>query len=261
MKTITLLNEKGGVGKTSLATHIAAGLAIRGMRVVLVDADAQANSTTQMQLAEAPGLHDLLVREAEWKDVLMTANPDVWAGEAGAKGQLFVLPSDIETRVIPMLVDDAMLMRERLDDLRDWADVTVIDTSPTPSMLHAMLYVASDYMIYPTKCELLSLEGLNKSQRHMAGLNKHRAAFGLPEAELMGIQPTLYDLRTNAHDYGLGLLRENFHRKAWNALPVRTIWRDCGWARKTLFAYALPSHEVLKEVWAMVDRVQAGMQS
>ena len=70
MKTITLLNEKGGVGKTTLAIHIAAGLAIRGKRVVLVDADAQANSTSQLQIAEAPGIHDLLVREAEWNDVL-----------------------------------------------------------------------------------------------------------------------------------------------------------------------------------------------
>lgn len=261
MKTITLLNEKGGVGKTTLAIHIAAGLAIRGKRVVLVDADAQANSTSQLQIAEAPGIHDLLVREAEWNDVLKRTDAAVWAGAAGAAGELYVLPSDIETRVIPMLVDDAMLMRERLQDLDGWADVVVIDTSPTPSMLHALLYVASDYMIYPTKCELLSLEGLQKSRRHMAGLNKHRAAFGLPETELMGIQPTLYDARTNAHDYGLGLLRETFHRQAWNALPVRTIWRDCGWERKTLFAYAPPTHEVLKEVWAMVDRVEKGMQS
>jgi chromosome partitioning protein len=83
LKAITLLNEKGGVGKTTLATHFAAGLTLRDLRVLLIDTDPQAHATTTFGLKKEPALHDLLVREAEFTDVLravpaerVTAPPD-----------------------------------------------------------------------------------------------------------------------------------------------------------------------------------------
>lgn len=259
MNVITLLNEKGGVGKTTLATHIAAGLAIRGQRVVLIDADAQANSTTQLGLEEDGGLYQLLVKFVEWADLLKVAPYPSWQAITGEnKGKLFVLPSNIETRVIPMLVDDATLLRERLNELRNWADTVVIDTSPTPSMLHTQIYMATRYLVYPSTCEMLGLEGLTKSIDHMEKLNKNRALFDLPAASLMGVQPTMYDVRTNAHDYGVSLIARKFKRRTWPALPMRTIWRDAAFARKTLFAHA-PHHKAIDEAWALVDRVQKGL--
>jgi chromosome partitioning protein len=264
MNTITLLNEKGGVGKTTLARHIAAGLAIKGQRVVLIDADAQANSTTQFQVQEQPGLHDLLVREGEWNRLLRPIPPAIFASEA-PKGELWVLPSNIETRVIPMLIDDGKLLWERLTELNGWADVVVVDTSPTPSLLHAMIYLATDWMLYPTQCEMLSLEGLRKSIDHLAKRNENKALNGLSPAQMMGIQPTMYDVRTNAHDYGLGLLREKFHRLTWNALPTRTILRDAAFAQKTVFSYGTPDtkakERVLAETWALIGRVEGAMAS
>ena len=62
MKTITLLNEKGGVGKTTLATHLAAGLALKGSRVIMIDTDPQANATSAFALPKQPEFHDLMVR-------------------------------------------------------------------------------------------------------------------------------------------------------------------------------------------------------
>src|SRR5690242_15083890 len=99
MKIITLLNEKGGVGKTTLAVHIAAGLAARGERVVLVDADAQGHATVMLGMSNEPALHDLLVREASFKDTLRFVAPEVYAPYGESKGQLFLLPGDTETRV------------------------------------------------------------------------------------------------------------------------------------------------------------------
>lgn len=250
MQVVTLLNEKGGVGKTTLSVHIAAGLAMKGKRVLVIDADAQANATSQLRVPESNGLYSLLVQDGEWNEVLWKS-PEV-------EGELLVVPSNLETRVIPMLVDDAALLRERLSELDGFVDVVVIDTSPTPSMLHSMIYMATDYMVYPTQCELLSMEGLAKSIQHMNKLNNNRRALGLPDAELLGIQPTMYDVRTNAHDYGLGLIVGEFKRKTFPALPVRTVWRDAAFAKRTLFHYA-PEHQATIEAWSMVERVQKGM--
>ena len=258
MQVITLLNEKGGVGKTTAATHIAGGLAIKGSRVVLIDSDGQANSTSQMRIAEEGGLYKLLVHDAEWGEVLRRAPVDAYGIDPA--GELLVVPSNLETRVIPMLVDDATLLRERLVELADWADYVVIDTSPTPSMLHSMIYVATDYVVYPTQCEMLALEGLNKSIQHMEKLNNNRRMIGLDDAILLGIQPMMYDVRTNAHDYGLSLVVSEFKRKAFPALPMRTVWRDAGFAKRTMFAHA-PDNVASTEAWAMVDRVVKGMAS
>lgn len=260
MKVITTLNEKGGVGKTTVSIHIAAGLAIKGYRVLLIDADAQGNATQELNVEEYGGLYRLLGQDAQWGDVLREPVAATWAGEQDAKGSLWVVPSNIETRVIPMVTDNAMILRERLEDIEDSLDVVIVDTSPTPSMLHSIIYMATDYLIYPTKCESLSLEGLNKTIGHMEMLNGSRERAGLPHAALMGVQPTMYDPRTNAHDLGLEFVVKAFRRQTWPALPVRTVWRDRSWERKTLYAYA-PEHVATDEAWAMVDRVEKGIKA
>lgn len=255
MKIITLLNEKGGVGKTTLATHVAAGLTIRGNRVVLIDADAQGHATTSFAMPKEPGLYNLLARDAEWENELRVPLSETIT-KGTLQGDLYVLPSNVETRVIPMVIDDALLLRERVAELE--ADYVVIDTSPTPSMLHAMIYFTTDYILYPTECEALSLDGLNGSIAHMRAINKQRVANGMPEIQLLGIQPTMYRTNTNAHDEGLRLLTSTFKRQAFPAIPQRTIWVEGAWARQMLFAYA-PDHEATIEASALVERVRKGV--
>jgi chromosome partitioning protein len=154
MKTVSLINEKGGVGKTTLAIHIAAGLAIRGSRVVLADADAQGHATVSMGLKKSPGLYDLLVRGTAFREVLVPVNPERF-GVPGSpcKGQLYVVPSNVETRSIPIQISDAFAVVDRFRELENLVDVVVFDTSPTPSLLHGSIYLATDAIIYPTKCD------------------------------------------------------------------------------------------------------------
>ena len=258
MKVVTLLNEKGGVGKTTNSINIAAGLAIKGHRVLLIDADAQANATQSFGVKEAPGLYDLLLRDAEWGDYLAAPSESVWSPEK-PKGSLWLLPGNVETRLIPMGTSDVTLLYERLQEVADAVDVVVIDTPPTPSMLQALLFVATDYAIYPTKCEQLALEGVAKTQKHLAGLEAHRQHLGEEATALLGVQPTLYDIRTNAHEYGLSCITSAFKRRAWPALPMRTVYRDASFSGKILFAYAPEDNPAVIENWALVDRVRRGV--
>ncbi|MEL6272148.1 MAG: AAA family ATPase, partial [Chloroflexota bacterium] len=106
MKIITLLNEKGGVGKTSLATHIAAGLALRGYKVVLADTDMQANATIALGLQPESCIYDLFVRpeRTSFKDVLRPVDKQRLAPPDEVDqmtGSLFVIPSNDEARNIP----------------------------------------------------------------------------------------------------------------------------------------------------------------
>lgn len=262
MKTITLLNEKGGVGKTTLSVHLAAGLAIAGLRVLVLDTDAQAHSTHQLRVKEFGGLYRLIAQEEPWKDVLRVPTEKHWAGSA-AKGTLWLVPSNIETRAITAaLSDDPLVLRDRLEELYDHVDYVIIDTSPTPSLLHSIIYLATDALIYPTQCEMLSLQGTGKSALHRTQINRQRKAFGLPDIPLLGVQPTMYLPQTAAHQYGLAALTKNpeFVDRVWEPIAARTIWRDAGFAQETLFAYA-PEHEATRQVWGMVERVRQAMEA
>lgn len=254
MQIITLLNEKGGVGKTSQAIHLAAGLAIRDARVLLIDTDPQANATGHMRIPASDGAFRLLAQEAEWRDVLLTIDPEIWAGAYPTNGSLWLLPSHVNNRVIPMVVDDPDLFAERLDELRELIDYVIIDTPPTPSMLHTMIYRCSDYILMPTQFDIYSLEGLAKTAGRVAKEREIRPSLGLPPLHLLGIQPTMYR-RTNAHEYGMSEVTAHFGPDVvWPPMALRTAWSDAAGNGKTLYADSAGSEAEL-EAWSMVDHV------
>jgi chromosome partitioning protein len=260
MQMITLLNEKGGVGKTTQAVHIAAGLAVMGKRVVLVDADAQGHATISYGLAKEPGLYDLLVRDADFQTILRTVPQERYAypGEVGG-GALYVVPSNVETRSIANGVgDDLWLFQERFAELEGLIDVVVVDTSPTPSLLHGLIYMATDYLIYPTELENLSIDGLAQSIQHKAKANTSRMARGLDEIKVLGIQPTMYRRKTDVHDYNLQELLKSFKQMVWPAIPQRTVWAERAEAKKAVWTYRPKSLATL-EAWAMVERTAKGL--
>lgn len=254
MKVITLVNEKGGVGKTTLSVHLAAGMAIKGARVLLIDSDPQGHSTHMLNLPEYGGLYRLLVQQEEWERVLKRPDAACWSAERFPDGELLVVPCNVEARVVHQVIDDAGALRDRLMHVADMFDYVVIDTSPTPSMLHSILYFATDYVIYPTVCEDLPIAGIAKSVLRLYQQNKVRDEFQMSKMQLLGVQPTMMDFRTNAHLYGLKLLEQHFGAvNVWHPISHRTIWRDASYARQTLYKYA-PTHEATDEVWAFVNK-------
>ncbi len=264
MKTVTLLNEKGGVGKTTLATHIAGGLAIRGYRVVLADGDSQGQAGYLMGLKKQPGLYNLLIREDEFEDVLRPISPEVYSA-TGSRGELWVLPGNLETRAIMTINPNPFILRERLKELDGWADVVVFDTSPTPSPIHSAIYMATDSILIPTNLSFLSLDGLAHSILHQEQAQALRDNEGMGGVTRMGIIPTMYRKRTEAHDIALQQLMKEFRRLVWPCVPLRTIWEKAALAGELLFKYApfdpdtQEGSEVTEELWALIDRVEQGL--
>lgn len=255
MRVITLLNEKGGVGKTTSAVHIAAGLAIRGHRVLLVDGDPQGHATLALGITPAPALHDLIVRQADFRDTLRVVPPEGYAPNGESKGQFFIIPGDIETRVIPMLVNDVWRLRKRFSQLKGAMDYIVIDTAPTPSLFHSMVYMVTDYIIYPTRCERLSFDGLVKSLSHTEEANQARQPH-VPAIVQLGILPTMYRGKTVEHSENLKLLRDTYPGKVMSPLHDAIIWAEASSLNRTIFAVA-PDSRAAQNAWAMVNKVES----
>lgn len=257
MKVITLLNEKGGVGKTTLATHLAAGLAARGYRVVLVDADPQGHATVMCGLAKEPGLYDLLVREAPFRDVLRFVPPEQYHpdGSPAGDGQLFVIPSNVETRNIANSISDTFAVNDRLRELEPAFDYVIFDTSPTPSLLHGSIYLATDSIIYPTKCEYLSFDGLSESINHRQAAQAYRDKWNLGDITVMGIVPTMFRTQTVEHSENLNVLKKRFGQLVWPPIMQRTIWAEAATMRRPVFAIA-PETKAASEAWQLVSRVE-----
>ncbi len=259
MKTLTLINEKGGVGKTTLATHLAAGLTIRGYRVVLADADPQGHATVTMGHEKGPGMYDLLVRGASFREVLRPVSPEFFAVPGHpVKGQLYVVPSNVETRSIPIQISDAFAVADRFRELENLVDVVIFDTSPTPSLLHGSIYLATDAIIYPTKCEFLSFDGLVESFNHREMIQPTRDRWGLKNIAVMGIVPMMYRASTIVHQENLNKLKSKYAHLVWPEVAMRTLWAEASTVGQMIYRFA-PDSGAARDAWHIVDRVEMEM--
>jgi chromosome partitioning protein len=256
MKIITLSNTKGGVGKTTASIHIAAGLAMRGYKVLLIDADPQGHATFTLGINKEPCFHDLLVRNAPFDKMVRSVETKRYATpDTKVTGALFLIPSNVETRSITNHIEDVFLLQNRLLELDGQIDVVVIDTSPTPSMLHGSIYLASDYILYPTSCELLSLEGLGQSMAQRQNASKARTSMGYSPLDMMGILPTMYRSGTSVHNYNLEQLHKSYGELVWKPTSLRTAWADATQMGYTIFAMNADPI-ALRQAWEVVDNVQ-----
>lgn len=256
MRVITLLNEKGGVGKTTVATHIAAGLAIKGHRVLLVDADPQGHATVMFGLAKEPGLYDLLVRNVAYQKVLKPISPELYEiPGTPVAGRLYLLPSNVETRNIANSINNIMIFRDRFAPLENAVDMVIVDTSPTPSMLHGSIALATDAIIIPTLCEMLAFDGVRESLLHRDSFVNKKQELGLGGVGLMGIVPTRYKQQTLEHSEMLEQLVQAFGDTVWEPLQDRIIWSEAARAYRPTFSYA-PGSRAADDAWKLVERVE-----
>lgn len=271
--TLMVLNEKGGVGKSSIVLHMGAALALLGFRVVMVDADpARGNLTKRVGLEHEPGLYNLIARQMSFLDVLRSVPPTVYApdaqitsGEDGSRyltsgGELFIVPSNPETSAIPNVLGSNLLaIRDRFSELLGWAQFVIFDTSPAPSTLHTAIYLAADGVIIPTHCSYLSLEGMTETVVAQQMVQAHRLETGLGSIKLVGIVPTCYRDNTVAHEIGVRQMRESYRQFVWNSIPLRTMWEQAEWKAEALYRYA-PMSEAALEAWALMLRFSRALK-
>lgn len=261
MKVITLLNEKGGVGKTTLSFHIAAGLAARGARIMLIDSDPQGHATLMTGLQKAPGLYELLVRNANWKDVVEVIPPQRYGSE---EGLLAVVPSNVESRTISDAIQDIAIFAKRMEGLRQsgMVDYVIVDTPPTPSLLHGTIYLGTDATIYPTKTESLSMDGLKESLARLQMARDNRRMAGYAGIDVLAVIPNMVRAGVAEHEANLELLRKMKLPASGESLPIvgeirqRTIWSETATDHIPVWLIN-PSSPAVSELSIIVDHVEA----
>jgi len=255
MRVVAVMQRKGGDGKSTIAAHLAGGLALRGHRVVLLDTDPQGDAARLVGLAPRDDLHGWLVDQDKLEDVLRVVAGDAWmpAGQE-AVGALLLLSSSKETPKIAMQEPDVWLLRDALAGLVGAADFVVIDTAPTLAPLDAYVRLAVDGVVFVTQVEELSLAGLRDGIDELARMNEFRAANGVEQARVLGIVPNKVRANTANHRIQLQMLAQEFGGLVWTPVMLRTLFTEASNFGQLVTAYRAESYEA-DEVMRLVDRL------
>lgn len=263
MKTIVVTNRKGGVGKTTVATHIAAGLAMLGKRVALVDTDPQGHVSSAFGMPKEDGLYNIMADEDAGFAEVVRQVPLERYGVPGWDGEpLYLLPGSKRSAHIPARVSSPFRFRRVLHDMSDLLtlDYVVVDTSPSNSMMDGSIMLAADYFLYVTEMAALSFDGLNEAFNELAQMNLDNQEFRTSPAEVLGIVPNKARFSTNNHRDNIRVLADQFGRETiYPPVTLRTVWESAFEYGQLVFSYA-PYGQEFRDAWDIVGHVARKLQ-
>ena len=212
-KVVAIVNQKGGVGKTTTCVNLAAILAARGLRVLLCDFDPQANATSGMGVdkSRSNGVYDALINGVETEKIIVTTPYGDVLPSSKALAGAGVEMIDLEGR--------QFLLKRALDQVADRYDYIFIDCPPSLELLTLNGLCAADGILVPVQCEYFALEGLSDLMSTLRMVKKRMN----PRLEIFGVALTMFDGRTNFSTQVAQEIKRFFPGKVYSTVIPRNI--------------------------------------
>ena len=219
---ISLVNQKGGVGKTTTSINLSASLAVLGKRVLLIDLDPQGNATTGIGVNKGEieySIYDVLIDRCDIESAI----------SASKYKRLYVIPATINLAGIDIELMEksnsdvtfskGAQLKNKLDRVKDQFDFIIMDCPPSLGLITTNALTASDSVIIPVQCEFFALEGimqlLNTIMMAQKTLN--------PNLDIEGVLLTMLDSRTNLGFEVVEDIRKYFKERVYNTIIPRLI--------------------------------------
>ncbi len=222
---IAILNQKGGVGKTTTAVTLASGLARKGYQVLLIDLDTQGNVADSLGLPHGDDLRRLLSPDVQISlDHVMTPS---------GIDHLEIIRSDKSTTALKQSLAGVTLREYVLADVLQGSsyDVITLDCAPSVDLLHFAAIVAANYLLIPTRLDKLAVNGVRDALQTLASLKR------ISHCQVAGILPTFYERVTLESQEQLVHLAQTFGRLVMPPIPQDTQCRVASRFGKTLWEF------------------------
>jgi len=215
-KILGVVNQKGGVGKTTTAINLAASLAIEGLKILLVDCDPQANASSGLGFQRDDNRHsiyDVLMGDASAEQVILPTQLELLWLLPGSKN---LTGANLE---LAAASDRAGRLRQALLPVQASYDLVILDCPPALDLLTLNALVASNSLLVPMQAEYFALEGISEL---ISNLERVRSAFN-PTVTIEGVLLTMYDDRTNLAQQVTETLREYFRDRLYRTVIPRNV--------------------------------------
>ena len=215
-KIIAIANQKGGVGKTTTSINLAAALGVLEKKVLLIDADPQANATSGLGIdveAVETGTYQILEHSNTPEETIITSSaPNV-----------DVIPAHIDLVAIEIeLVDKEnreYMLKKSLESVVDKYDYIIIDCAPSLGLLTLNALTAANSVVIPIQCEYFALEGLGKLLNTIKSVQKIHN----PELDIEGLLLTMYDSRLRLSNQVVEEVQKHFNNMVFETVIQRNI--------------------------------------